>query len=88
MSHLVPLLEFNHLSWNPSTSTVAGYDVYRGDALSGLSAKVNSSLVTETSYMDTSVQAGQTYYYFVVAVDSHNNESVPSNLAQATIPSP
>jgi len=41
-----------------------------------------------TSYTDNSVQAGQTYYYVVTAVDGSGNESVDSNQAQAVIPTP
>ena len=76
------------VSWQPSTSTVAGYNIYRGTAVAGPYAKVNSSLITGSNYVDPSVQAGQTYYYVATAVDSNNNESAYSNQATATIPTP
>ena len=77
------------LSWLASTSpTVAGYSVYRGTASGGPYTKLNSSLATGTSYVDGAVQAGQTYYYVVTAVDAGNNSSVYSNEAQAVVPSP
>jgi fibronectin type 3 domain-containing protein len=41
-----------------------------------------------TSYTDTAVQASQTYYYVTTAVDSNNNESIYSNEARATVPTP
>jgi hypothetical protein len=76
------------LGWTASTSTVAGYNVYRGSQSGGPYVAVNSGLDASTSYTDTSVQAGQTYYYVVTAVDGSGNESVYSNQAQAVIPTP
>ena len=78
------------LSWTASTSSnVAGYNVYRGTTSGGpYSTKLDSSLVTGTSYTDNTIQSGQTYYYVATAVDSSGNESVPSNQTQAVIPIP
>ena len=76
------------LRWSASTSTVAGYNVYRGSQSGGPYVAVNSGLDASTSYTDTSVQAGQIYYYVVTAVDGSGNESVYSNQAQAVIPTP
>lgn len=76
------------LSWTASTSSnVAGYNVYRAAVSSGPFTKVNSALVAGTSYTDSSVQPGQTYYYVVTAVDNNNNES-PFSLspAQSVVP--
>jgi len=49
---------------------------------------VNSSLISGTTYMDATVQAGQTYYYVATAVDSNNDESTYSTPASAVVPSP
>ncbi len=77
------------LSWTASTSTnISGYNVYRSSASGGPYTKVNGSLITGTSYTDTTVQAGQTYYYVATAVNSSSVESSYSNQAQATVPSP
>ncbi len=76
------------LSWVASTSTVAGYNVYRGGQSGGPYIAVNSGLDASTGYTDNSVQAGQTYYYVVTAVDGSGNESVYSNQAQAVVPTP
>jgi len=76
------------LSWNASTSTVAGYNVYRGNQAGGPYIAINSSPEPGTSYVDNSVSSGQTYYYVVTAVDSSGTESVYSNQVQAVIPSP
>lgn len=74
------------LSWDPSTSQVIGYNVYRGTASGGPYTKLNASASTGTAYTDSSVQSGQTYYYVTTAVDSSNVESAHSNQATAEIP--
>jgi fibronectin type 3 domain-containing protein len=74
------------LTWNASTSTVAGYNVYRGTVSGGPYAKINSSLVASLGYTDSTVQSGTTYYYVTTAVDSSGNESAFSNEASAPIP--
>jgi fibronectin type 3 domain-containing protein len=74
------------LSWNASTSQVAGYNIYRGSQPSGPFTKLNSTLDTGTAYTDTSVFSGQTYYYAATSVDSNNVESAYSNIATALIP--
>ena len=74
------------LSWNPSTSTVAGYNLYRGSQSGGPYSRLNSSLLPGTSYDDAGVQSGGTYYYVSTAVDASSNESVFSNEATAAIP--
>ncbi|MGC1594048.1 MAG: choice-of-anchor D domain-containing protein, partial [Candidatus Acidiferrales bacterium] len=75
------------LSWNPSSSTVAGYFVYRSSQASGPYAKMNSSADSSTSYSDSTVANGQVYYYVVTAVSSSNIESAYSNQVSVTIPS-
>jgi len=81
-SHLVDL------SWTASTtSTVVGYNIYRGTTNNGpYSLKLNSTPVPGVTFTDTNVQSSLTYYYVVTAVDSSGVESVYSNQASATIP--
>jgi Abnormal spindle-like microcephaly-assoc'd, ASPM-SPD-2-Hydin/Transmembrane protein 131-like N-terminal/Immunoglobulin I-set domain len=74
------------LSWTASTSTVVGYNVYRGSVSGGPYTKLTSSLDASTTFTDSSVLSGQTYFYVVTAVDSNNLESVDSNEATALIP--
>ncbi len=74
------------LNWQPSTSVVIGYFVYRGPAASSLS-KLTGSLDPSPSYTDTSVVGGQTYVYAVTSVDSSNVESAQSSPLSVTIPS-
>jgi hypothetical protein len=74
------------LSWTASTSTVAGYNVYRRTTSGTGYAKLNGSLVAALTYLDTNVTSGTTYYYVTTAVDSSGNESTDSNQATAVIP--
>jgi Abnormal spindle-like microcephaly-assoc'd, ASPM-SPD-2-Hydin/HYDIN/CFA65/VesB-like, Ig-like domain/Cep192 domain 4 len=77
------------LSWNASSSSsVTGYNIYRGSASAGPFSKVNSTLDDNTAYTDNSVQAGQTYYYVTTAVTGDGAESGYSNVVQAVVPSP
>jgi ASPM-SPD-2-Hydin domain-containing protein/HYDIN/CFA65/VesB family protein/centrosomal CEP192-like protein len=75
------------LSWNPSSSTVVGYNIYRGTASGGPYSKINA-MNADTTYTDSSVQSGQTYFYVTTAVDGSGNESANSNQAQVVIPTP
>jgi len=77
------------LNWTASTSTnVIGYNVYRATQAGDPYTLLTSPPVAQTTYTDTAVQAGQTYYYVATAVDNNNNESPYSNQAQAVVPSP
>jgi hypothetical protein len=77
------------LSWAASSSPSVTYNVYRGSTSGGpYATKVNSAPIIGLSYVDTTVLAGQTYYYVATAVDGNGNESAYSNQAPATIPSP
>lgn len=73
------------LNWDPSTSDVVGYYVYRALA-DGTYAKLNSAPVALTQYTDTQLQSGQTYTYVVTAVDASTVESDYSDPVVATIP--
>ncbi len=73
------------LSWNASTSTVSGYNVYRSTVSGTQYAKLNSALVG-LAYTDTSVLNGKTYFYVTTAVDANGVESVYSNEVSANIP--
>jgi hypothetical protein len=74
------------LGWTASTSTVSGYNVYRGTVSGGPYTKINSALVNTTTNTDSTVLSGLTYFYVVTAVDSSNVESAYSNEVSATIP--
>jgi fibronectin type 3 domain-containing protein len=75
-------------NWIASVSPVAGYNVYRSTQSGGPFMKVNSTIVQDTGYTDTSVTSGSTYFYAVTAVDANSQESNFSNEAKATVPTP
>jgi fibronectin type 3 domain-containing protein len=60
--------------------------VYRSTTSGGTYTKINSSLVTGTTYTDATVVSGQTYYYETTSVDSSGVESPTSNAVQVAIP--
>jgi len=74
------------LSWIPSSSSVAGYNVYVSSSSAGPYSLLNSSPVPTTSYVDTNVQAGDTYYFRITSVSTSYQESVPTASVQATVP--
>jgi Abnormal spindle-like microcephaly-assoc'd, ASPM-SPD-2-Hydin len=73
------------LNWSASTSTVAGYNVYRGSHTGGPYQLISLSAQL-MAFTDSTVQSGTTYYYVVTAVDKSGLESSFSNEAVATVP--
>jgi hypothetical protein len=84
------------LSWTAATScgydltgkvpqTCSGYNVLRSQT-PGTEIALSPALVPGTSFVDTSVVAGQTYYYVVTTMNSASITSVFSNEVQAVIP--
>jgi hypothetical protein len=86
---VVPPAHSVTLNWIGSVSSnISGYNIYRSTTSGGPYGKLNSTLVPGTTYLDTTVVAGQTYYYVATAVDISNNESAFSTEAQAVVPTP
>jgi hypothetical protein len=94
---VTPVSHSVSLSWTPSTSSnVASYNIYRilsssstapptpYPSLGSISAATCSPTVC--TYTDTSVQAGQSYWYYATAVNTGGSNSVPSNIVQAVVP--
>jgi hypothetical protein len=71
------------LRWDQNTHDpdVGGYIVYRS-RVSGCPIADSTYLCTtrDTSVVDSSVLAGQAYYYRVVTVDIHGNSSIPTGV--------
>jgi hypothetical protein len=74
------------LSWSPSVSSVVGYNAYVSLQSGGPFTKMNSTPVGATSYTDTAVQAGQTYYFVITSINSNNEESARSAEVSALVP--
>jgi fibronectin type 3 domain-containing protein len=74
------------LTWGASPSVVVGYYVYRSTQSGGPYTKLNSPSLADLTYTDGAVQAGQTYFYVVSAVDLNAVESGYSNEVSAAIP--
>ena len=84
---VVPPQHSVDLSWDP-VSAVVGYNVYRGSQAGGPYSKINSVLNASTTFIDSSVQSGQNYYYVTTSVDSTGAQSSYSNEIQVVIPTP
>ena len=76
------------VNWGASTSSVSGYNVYRGTVSGGPYSKINPSLISGLTISDNTVNSGATYYYVVTAVAADGTESSFSNQVQAVIPNP
>ena len=77
------------LAWQPvADADVAGYLVYRSSTAGRGHERVTRAPQVATTYVDSDVRPGQTYYYVVTAIDRARraNESVPSPEASATLP--
>lgn len=77
------------VAWSASTDTggsgLAGYRVYRSTTSTGTYTQVGSDLTTASlSYDDTSLSAGSTRFYRIVAFDDNGNASAQSSTASAT----
>ena len=68
---------------------IAGYNIYRttDPTLPKESwTKLNSALLTRTTYQDEKVESGKKYYYYLTAVDQTGNVSDPSEVVSETVP--
>ena len=75
------------LQWQPSSSTgVVGYYVYRSTVSGGPYTKVVGTPIAGTSYSDSNVTSGTSYYYVVTAVASDGNESSYSVQVAVSVP--
>jgi hypothetical protein len=77
------------LAWEAvADPDLAGYLVYRSATAGRGHVRLTPAPVGATTFIDTDVRPGQTYFYVVTAVDRTRraNESVPSPEAAATLP--
>jgi subtilisin family serine protease/fibronectin type 3 domain-containing protein len=77
------------LSWAGNTEPdLAGYNLYRSTSAGVQGTKVNTTLIGGTSFTNSGLTNGTTYYYMVTAVDVNGNESAPSVQKSATPTAP
>jgi hypothetical protein len=76
------------LSWNDSSANLAGFNIYRGTTSGGPYTKVNASPDPASSYTDTAVSGGKTYFYVVTSLDGTGAESQRSSEVGAVVPTP
>jgi hypothetical protein len=75
------------LTWNASTSAVAGYNIYRSTVKGRDYVKINATLVKDgLGYKDEEVDSGKTYYYVTRSVDAKGKESSDSAEVVVTVP--
>jgi len=77
------------LIWDTPTNSpdpVAGYNVYRSPSGTYSFVPLNSSAITENTYVDSTAQNGQAYDYIVESVDASGLTSAPTNIATVTLP--
>lgn len=73
------------LTWSPGMEPdLAGYLVYRATTRAGPFALQNPAPISSPGLSQTGLISGQTYWYYVTAVDGSGNESTPSPLVNAT----
>jgi hypothetical protein len=72
------------LQWT-AEAAATGYNVLRSTSASGPFTQINGSAIATTSYADSSVTPGTTYYYQLVATDGSGDVSTAAT-ASATVP--
>jgi fibronectin type 3 domain-containing protein len=75
------------LHWEPSpVPDLAGYRVYRRGPGEDKPVLLTAKLLSKPYFVDSRLQRGRTYYYYVTAVDNspRANESLPSEEAAIT----
>ena len=68
---------------------IAGYNIRRStdqNAPKSSWTKLNTTLLTRTTFTDEKVESGTRYYYYLTAVDQAGNESPPSNVYSEVAP--
>lgn len=72
------------LDWKKNKELdLAGYNIYRSEFPDGSFAKLNTTVLSDTTYADESVTSGKYYFYYVKAVDLNSNESPASQVVRS-----
>jgi hypothetical protein len=76
------------LKWTPSSSVaIAGYLILRSSTTLAAAQSLFADAINATSYVDSTVQAGQKYEYWIITVSSTGITAASSGVS-VTIPSP
>jgi hypothetical protein len=74
------------IGWDADiTATFSKYNIYRSGTQGGPYTLVGNASSTETSFFDTGLEEGKTYYYVLTGVDSQAAETGFSEEASATV---
>jgi len=76
---VAPTKKSVRLTWDPSTTNTAGYNVYRDNV------KINTELVTEPNYLDLVSEFDKEYTYLVYGVAENGGESTNAGTAKITL---
>ena len=72
------------LNWNPpDADDMNGYNVYRSTNQKGSYKKINETLVESPKFIDSTINADTSYFYYATAVDYFNKESTGSGKVPA-----
>ena len=76
--------DFVRLFWfNNPEKDIIGYNIYRSLSREEGYAKLNEQPVADTSFVDTDVSQGESYFYQITAIDNEDNESAISSVFTA-----
>lgn len=76
------------LTWSAASGGVSGYHVYRSNSQSGTYSRRTGSAVSTTTFTDSGLSNGATYWYRVTAVGTNGAESERSAAVSATPSAP
>ncbi len=80
-----PVSEMVLLDWNDNNEVdFGGYNVYRSQTSGSGYSKINSTLLSDSNYIDGTVLPDMNYFYVVTAVDIFSHESGYSNEESVT----
>jgi hypothetical protein len=67
------------ISWKPTeNNNLKGYKLYRSENHTAGFVQLNSAMITDTFYIDLTVETTKDYYYFVTLINNSLEESVAS----------
>jgi Abnormal spindle-like microcephaly-assoc'd, ASPM-SPD-2-Hydin len=83
-----PVAHTATLSWTSGDPTAVAYRVYRSGVSGGPFGSLTASPLAVTTYVDSTVSGGSTYFYVVTELNAAGVESQFSSEVSAKVPSP